>query len=134
METYIHLSGRNRHALTRISPQCDTDRSIVGRTTGSAPALADQASVFTLIAPKGVFVLFKIYMKAQKQARFHVFSPFSASFTPLPPPSKYIIMVQELSPLFSSPSFSLLYRLLPSADETVVHVPGRAASTPEGKQ
>ena len=34
---------------------------------------------------------FKIYMKAQKRARFHVFSPFSASFYP-----HYIIMVKSL--------------------------------------
>ena len=32
-----------------------------------------------------VFVHFKIYMKAPKHARFHVFSPFSAPFYPPPP-------------------------------------------------
>ena len=35
--------------------------------------------------------MFKIYMETQEHARFHVFSPFSASLTP-----HYIIMVSGL--------------------------------------
>ena len=35
---------------------------------------------------------------------------------------------------FSLPSFLFPCRVPPSTDETVLHIPGRAASTPEGKQ